>query len=98
MPLKLLYDIIVTKITFTKIVLVANAHAGPSNNARPAFEMTAIALPARYALKPQLLYPYDDSFTFIMPLLPVFSRGRSCSYRAIFNFVFLEREVPEMMW
>jgi hypothetical protein len=23
--------------------------------------MTAIALPARYALKPQLLYPYDDS-------------------------------------
>jgi hypothetical protein len=26
------------------------AHAGPSNNARPAFEMTAIALPARYAL------------------------------------------------
>jgi hypothetical protein len=38
----------VTKITLTKIVLVANAHAGPSNNARPAFEMTAIALPARY--------------------------------------------------
>jgi hypothetical protein len=61
MPLKFLYDIIVTKITLTKIVLVANAHAGPSNNARPAFEMTAIALPARYALKPQLLYPYDDS-------------------------------------
>jgi hypothetical protein len=60
MPLKFLYDIIVTKITLTKIVLVANAHAGPSNNARPAFEMTAIALPARYALKPQLLYPYDD--------------------------------------
>jgi hypothetical protein len=50
----------VTKITLTKIVLVANAHAGPSNNARPAFEMTAIALPARYALKPQLLYPYND--------------------------------------
>jgi hypothetical protein len=60
MPLKFLYDIIVTKITLTKIVLVANAHAGPSNNTRPAFEMTAIALPARYALKPQLLYPYDD--------------------------------------
>jgi hypothetical protein len=55
MPLKFLYDNIVTKITLTKIVLVANAHAGPSNNARPAFEMTAIALPARYALKPQLL-------------------------------------------
>jgi hypothetical protein len=55
MSLKFLYDIIVTKITLTKIVLVANAHAGPSNNARPAFEMTAIALPARYALKPQLL-------------------------------------------
>jgi hypothetical protein len=35
------------KITFSKIVLVVNAHAGPSNNARPAFEMTAIALPAR---------------------------------------------------
>jgi hypothetical protein len=50
MPLKFLYDIIVTKITLTKIVLVANAHAGPSNNARPAFEMTAIALRARYAL------------------------------------------------
>jgi hypothetical protein len=50
MPLKFLYDIIVTKITLTKIVLLANAHAGPSNNARPAFEMTAIALPARYAL------------------------------------------------
>jgi hypothetical protein len=49
MPLKFLYDTIVTKI-LTKIVLVANAHAGPSNNARPAFEMTAIALPARYAL------------------------------------------------
>jgi hypothetical protein len=45
MPLKFLYDIIVTKITLTKIVLVANAHAGPSNNARPAFEVTAIALP-----------------------------------------------------
>jgi hypothetical protein len=40
MPLKFLYDIIVTKITLTKIVLVSNAHAGPSNNARPAFEMT----------------------------------------------------------
>jgi hypothetical protein len=53
----------VTKITLTKIVLVANAHAGPSNNARPAFEMTAIALPARYALEPQLLYPYDDKIT-----------------------------------
>jgi hypothetical protein len=48
MPLKFLYDIIVTKITLTKIVLVSNAHAGTSNNARPAFEMTAIALPARY--------------------------------------------------
>jgi hypothetical protein len=63
MPLKFLYDIIVTKITLTKIVLVANAHAGPSKNARPAFEMTAIALPARYALKPQLLYPYDDTLS-----------------------------------
>jgi hypothetical protein len=50
-PLKFLYDIIVTKITLTKIVLVSNAHAGPSNNARPAFEMIAIALPARYALR-----------------------------------------------
>jgi hypothetical protein len=38
----------VTKITLTKIVLVANAHASPSNNARPALEMTAIALPAWY--------------------------------------------------
>jgi hypothetical protein len=61
MPLKFLYDIIVTKITLTKIVLVANAHAASSYNARPAFEMTAIALPARYALKPQLLNPYDDN-------------------------------------
>jgi hypothetical protein len=64
MPLKFLYDIIVTKITSTKIVF-ANAHAGPSNNARPAFEMTAIALPARYALKPQLLYRYDDIYVFM---------------------------------
>jgi hypothetical protein len=36
------------KITLSKIVLVANAHAGLSNNARSAFEMTAIALPARH--------------------------------------------------
>jgi hypothetical protein len=57
------YTTFVTKITLTKIVLVANAHAGPSNNARPASEMTAIALPARYALKPQLL-PYDDTIHF----------------------------------
>jgi hypothetical protein len=70
MPLKFLYDIIVTKITLTKIVLVlANAHAGPSNNARPAFEVTAIALPAQYALKPQLLYPYDDIKVMISTLM-----------------------------
>jgi hypothetical protein len=48
LQLKFLYNIVVTKITLTKIVLVANAHASPSNNARPALEMTAIALPAWY--------------------------------------------------
>jgi hypothetical protein len=51
MPLKFLYDFIVTKTTLTKIVRVANAHAGPSNNARPAFEMTAIALGYRHGTR-----------------------------------------------
>jgi hypothetical protein len=71
----------VTKITLTKIVLVANAHAGPSNNARPAFEMTAIALPARYA-QPQLLYPYDDNNFYLgTPELGRVKRKRGSSSR-----------------
>jgi hypothetical protein len=44
MPLKFLYDIIVTKVTFTKIVPVTNV-ALPGRYT---------------ALEPQLLYPYDD--------------------------------------